>query len=76
MMRSRSPPNIRHILMNNDPNVKITLLFDYIIDYISMIQILCQYDKYPLSYTIRKPTFYSAHEDAVDTVYLSVVYYT
>ena len=75
MTRSQPPPNIKHELRSNTLSVTILLLFDYIIDYVAMILILCPPDKYPQSYTIRKPALISAHNNAVDAHYLSVIYY-
>ena len=76
MTRSQPPPNIKHELRSNTLSVTILLLFDYIIDYVAMILILCPPDKYPQSYTIRKPVLISAHDDVDDRNYLATQYNT
>ena len=69
MTRAGPRPNIRHKLMNNHPCAIITLFCYYIIDYETIVSILCPPDDYSQRYTtIRKLLLISAYDDADDAL--------
>ena len=67
---------VRHKILNNYLHVIITLFLYYLMYYVMRIVILCPYDNYLQSYTIRKLLLISANDDANDGNYLATLYST